>query len=394
MEKLRTTVGSLFFAGKPYRAMVQKIYREMLGVMAKSLLIILAIRVLGYRKIGNFLAELIMMLKGCSWEEAQSLYFVYIRSNIEYLMFYAFLIFFIIFMRMLILRFTRYFDEIIAGVDQLVTGDEPIVLSPELDFMEIRLTEVRRQLQAAAAVEREAEKKKNDFLLYLAHDIRTPLTSVVGYLSLLRQFPEQGVEIERKYLNIVLDKALQLQKLVEEFFDVTRLTFQQVTLDEKPVDIGCMLMQLADEAYPMAHAVGMTVRLSVQSEPMMVSADPDKLARALQNLLRNAVSYGQKGEILISAHQGENQCALSVSNRGQVPQEELDRFFERFYRGDPSRGSAPNGNSTGGAGLGLVIARDIIRLHGGSISAGCQDGWITFRVLLPVLRDSTEKPSA
>lgn len=394
MEKLRTTVGSLFFAGKPYRAMVQKIYREMLGVMAKSLLIILAIRVLGYRKIGNFLAELIMTLKGCSWEEAQSLYFVYIRSNIEYLMFYAFLIFFIIFMRMLILRFTRYFDEIIAGVDQLVTGDEPIVLSPELDFMEIRLTEVRRQLQAAAAAEREAEKKKNDFLLYLAHDIRTPLTSVVGYLSLLRQFPEQGVEIERKYLKIVLDKALQLQKLVEEFFDVTRLTFQQVTLDVKPVDIGCMLMQLADEAYPMAHAAGMTVRLSVQSEPMMVSADPDKLARALQNLLRNAVSYGQKGEILISAHQGENQCALSVSNRGQVPQEELDRFFERFYRGDPSRGSAPNGNSTGGAGLGLVIARDIIRLHGGSISAGCQDGWITFRVLLPVLRDSTEKPSA
>ena len=394
MEKLRTTVGSLFFAGKPYRAMVQKIYREMLGVMAKSMLIILAIRVLGYQKIGNFLTKLIVWIKGCSWAEAQSLYFVYIRSNIEYLMFYAFLIFFIIFMRMLILRFTRYFDEIIAGVDQLVTGDEPIVLSPELDFMEIRLTEVRRQLQAAAAAEREAEKKKNDFLLYLAHDIRTPLTSVVGYLSLLRQFPEQGVEIERKYLNIVLDKALQLQKLVEEFFDVTRLTFQQVTLDVKPVDIGCMLMQLADEAYPMAHAAGMTVRLSVQSEPMMVSADPDKLARALQNLLRNAVSYGQKGEILISAHQEENQCALSVSNRGQVPQEELDRFFERFYRGDPSRGSAPNGNSTGGAGLGLVIARDIIRLHGGSISAGCQDGWITFRVLLPVLRDSTEKPSA
>lgn len=394
MEKLRTTVGSLFFAGKPYRAMVQKIYREMLGVMAKSMLIILAIRVLGYQKIGNFLTKLIVWIKGCSWAEAQSLYFVYIRSNIEYLMFYAFLIFFIIFMRMLIWRFTRYFDEIIAGVDKLVTGDEPIALGPELDFMEIRLTEVRRQLQAAAAAEREAEKKKNDFLLYLAHDIRTPLTSVVGYLSLLRQFPEQGVEIERKYLNIVLDKALQLQKLVEEFFDVTRLTFQQVTLDVKPVDIGCMLMQLADEAYPMAHAAGMTVRLSVQSEPMMVSADPDKLARALQNLLRNAVSYGQKGEILISAHQEENQCALSVSNRGQVPQEELDRFFERFYRGDPSRGSAPNGNSTGGAGLGLVIARDIIRLHGGSISAGCQDGWITFRVLLPVLRDSTEKPSA
>ena len=146
MEKLRRSVGKLFFAGKPYRAMVQKIYREMLGVMAKSFLIILAIRVLGYQKIGNFLTELLMQLKDCSWSEAQSLYFTYIRSNIEYLMFYAFLFFFIIFMRMLILRFTRYFDEIIAGVDQLVSGDRPIILSPELDFMQVRLTEVRRQL--------------------------------------------------------------------------------------------------------------------------------------------------------------------------------------------------------------------------------------------------------
>lgn len=387
MEKLRQSIGRLFFAGKPYRAMVQKIYREMLGVMAKSFLIILAIRVLGYQKIGNFLAELIVWIKGCSWAEAQSIYFTYIRSNIEYLMFYAFLVFFIIFMRMLILRFTRYFDEIIAGVDQLVKGDQPIILSPELDFMEVRLKEVRRQLQAAAAAEREAEKKKNDFLLYLAHDIRTPLTSVIGYLSLLKQFPEQDVAIENKYLNIVLDKALQLQKLIEEFFDVTRLTFQQVALELKPVDIGCMLMQLADEAYPLANSAGMTVQLSVQSDPIMVKADPDKLARALQNLLRNAVSYGGKGEILISAHCGDNECILSFSNRGQVPQQELDRFFERFYRGDPSRGSAPNGNSTGGAGLGLVIARDIIRLHGGSLSASCQDGWITFKVLLPVLRE-------
>ena len=384
MEKLRRSVGKLFFAGKPYRAMVQKIYREMLGVMAKSFLIILAIRVLGYQKIGNFLTELLIQLKDCSWSEAQSLYFTYIRSNIEYLMFYAFLFFFIIFMRMLILRFTRYFDEIIAGVDQLVSGDRPIILSPELDFMQVRLTEVRRQLQAAAAAEREAEKKKNDFLLYLAHDIRTPLTSVIGYLSLLEKFSGLDAVTAKKYLTIAKDKALKLQRLIEEFFDVTRLTFQQVKLNLQPVDVGCMLVQLSDEACPMANAAGMTIRLSVQSEPIMVNADPDKLARALQNLLRNAVSYGQKGDILISVHQGEKQCALSFSNRGQVPEEELERFFERFYRGDPSRGSAPNGNNTGGAGLGLVIARDIIRLHGGSLSASCQDGQITFRVLLPI----------
>ena len=166
---------------------------------------------------------------------------------------------------------------------------------------------------------------------------------------------------------------------------MTRLTFQQVKLNLQPVDVGCMLVQLSDEAYPMANAAGMTIRLSVQSEPIMVNADPDKLARALQNLLRNAVSYGQKRRYFDFCTSGEkNSAPLSFSNRGQVPEEELERFFERFYRGDPSRGSAPNGNNTGGAGLGLVIARDIIRLHGGSLSASCQDGQITFRVLLPI----------
>ena len=146
-----------------------------------------------------------------------------------------------------------------------------------------------------------------------------------------------------------------------------------------------MLVQLADEAFPVAASAGMTIQLSGQSDPIMVNADPDKLARALQNLMRNAVSYGEKGQISISSKVLDNQCAIFFSNPGQVAQQELDRFFERFYRGDPSRGSAPNGNSTGGAGLGLVIARDIIRLHGGSLSASCQDGQITFRVLLPIL---------
>ena len=302
----------------------------MLGVMAKSFLIILAIRVLGYQKIGNILTGLLMRINECSWSEAQSLYHVYIRSNIEYLMFYAFLVFFLIFMRMLILRFTRYFDEIIEGVDQLVKGDQPIILSPELDFMEIRLIKVRCQLQAAAAAEREAEKKKNDFLLYLAHDIRTPLTSVIGYLSLLKQFPKQGAAIEGRYLNIALDKALQLQKLIEEFFDVTRLTFQQVRPELQPVDIGCMLVQLSDEAYPVAAAAGMTVRLSGQPEPIIVNADPDKLARALQNLLRNAVSYGEKGQISIASEVEGNRCIISFSNPGQVPQQQLERFLSAF----------------------------------------------------------------
>ena len=177
-------VKELFWAKKPYRPVVLKIFREMLGLLVKAAAAIFAIRVLGYRKIGNFLTALIMRLSGRdNWEWAQGVYFTYIRQNIAYWMFYAFAVFFLIFCWMLLNRFTRYFDVILSGVDQLVEGgDKPFSRPPELKFMEERLTEVRGRLQAAAKAEREAEKRKSDSLLSLAHDIRTPLPSVLGYL--------------------------------------------------------------------------------------------------------------------------------------------------------------------------------------------------------------------
>ena len=370
-------VKELFRAKKPYRPVVLKIFREMLGLLVKAAAAIFAIRVLGYRKIGNFLTALIMRLSGRDdWEWAQGIYFTYIRQNIEYWMFYAFAVFFLVFCWMLLNRFTRYFDVILSGVDQLVEGgDKPFSMPPELKFMEERLTEVRGRLQAAAKAEREAEKRKSDFLLSLAHDIRTPLTSVLGYLSLLEEGKAGEAERE-KYLSITLRKARQMQELVEEFFEAARLTYAGVKLRLQPIDLSVLLLQLADEMLPQLTAAGRALRVTLP-ERIPVMADPDQLVRVFQNLLRNACAYGEEGTVLLTASAGKRQAAVSVSNPGTVPEEALSRLFERLYRRDPSRGS-------GGAGLGLTIAREIVRLHGGTVSARCADGRTVFTVTLPV----------
>lgn len=368
----------VLWAEKPYRQMVAKIFKEMLGVMVKAIVTVFLIRVLGYNKIGNIITQTIMRLFDKSWNEAEQLYWNYFRKNIEYLMFWAFLVFFIIIFRLMVNRFTQYFDEIISGVDQLVDGENtPFSMSPELSFMQERLTQVREQLNRAAQAEREAEQRKSDFLLYLAHDIRTPLTSVIGYLNLMQENMGLEKDLQEKYIRITLEKAQRLQKLVEEFFAVTRLTFGQIVLHKQPVNLTYMMEQIADEMYPQLQETGMEI-VRKMPESMRIIADPDQLARVFINLVRNAVTYGQKGTVEITGIAGKELVQVSVASLGEVPEEELGRLFEKFYRRDFSR------NSSGGAGLGLAISKDIVRLHGGNITAMSRNGRTVFTVFLPV----------
>ncbi len=368
----------VLWAEKPYRHMVTKIFREMLGVLAKAIVTVCLIRVLGYNKIGNMITRTIMALFDKGWDDAQYIYIVYIRSNLEYIMFWVFLLFFIIIFRLMLNRFTHYFDEMIAGVDQLVDGEsKPFSMSPELSFMQERLTQVREQLNRAAQAEREAEQRKSDFLLYLAHDIRTPLTSVIGYLNLMQENAGLERDLREKYVRITLDKAQRLQKLVEEFFDITRLTFGQVSLHKQPVSLTYMMEQIADEMYPQLQEAGMEI-VRKMPESMRIPADPEKLARVFINLVRNAAVYGEKGTIEITGIAGKEWVQVSVASLGEVPEEDLERLFEKFYRRDPSR------SSSGGAGLGLAIARDIVQLHGGRIVAAARNGRTIFTVSLPI----------
>lgn len=225
-----------------------------------------------------------------------------------------------------------------------------------------------------------AEQQKNDLIVYLAHDLKTPLTSVIGYLTILDEMPDLPPEQRSKFVGITLSKAYRLEQLINEFFEITRLNLSELSAEKTTVDLSVMLFQLSEEFYPLLTENRMTLITDIDSG-IKLSADADKLARALDNLLRNAVNYGWcDSEITLSAHLRDADAVVTLTNKGdEIPQEKLPRLFDRFCRLDSARKS-----STGGAGLGLAITKQIIKLHGGTIIAECEGNDITFTVTLPL----------
>lgn len=253
--------------------------------------------------------------------------------------------------------------------------DLPNVLAPA----EAELRRARQQVQRNAAIAREAEQRKNDLIVYLAHDLKTPLTSVIGYLTLLRDEPQISPEMRARYTGIALDKAERLEDLINEFFDITRFNLSHIELDRRPTDLTRMVEQVVSEFGPMLAEQHLTCRTDLPPR-LEYSCDPDKMARVFDNLLRNACHYSYPDtEVEIAAVVESGAAVLTFRNSGRtIPPEKLDRIFEQFFRLDESRASR-----TGGAGLGLAIARQIVELHGGTISAESADEHICFTVRLP-----------
>ena len=289
----------------------------------------------------------------------------------------------------------RYLDEIIDASGKLIASrEEPVRLSDVLVDVEKQLNQFRLQGLQAEATVREAEQRKNDLIIYLAHDLKTPLTSIIGYLSLLRDEPQISPEFRARYTGIALDKALRLEELTNEFFDITRFNLTTLTLEPEQVNLSRMLEQITYEFLPVLSDKGLSWQLVLQPEVQM-NCDPDKLQRVFDNLIRNAVNYSYPDTAIsltmktanVSGQPGSSQTGpetpwieVQVSNHGKtIPPEKLGRIFEQFFRLDSSRSS-----STGGAGLGLAISKEIVELHGGSIRAESADERITFTVWLPV----------
>ena len=216
-------------------------------------------------------------------------------------------------------------------------------------------------------------------VVYLAHDLKTPLTSVIGYLTLLRDEGQISEELREKYLSISLEKAERLEDLINEFFEITRFSLSSITLEYSNVNLTRLLEQLTYEFQPMLSEKNLTCSLEMERD-MTLRCDVDQMQRVLDNLLRNAVNYSfEGGTIRIGAAREGDDMKIRVSNRGNtIPKEKLERIFEQFYRLDSARSSR-----SGGAGLGLAIAKEIVELHQGTITARSEDERIEFEVTLP-----------
>ncbi len=240
------------------------------------------------------------------------------------------------------------------------------------------LSAVRAQLLLQRAETRQQERRRQDLIAFLAHDLKTPLTSVLGYLELLRDEPGLSDDQRAKYTGIALSKAKRLEELVGEFFDINTM---DLALDHRdPVQISFLLEQLADEFYPLFAAKELKCTLDIQPH-LVVTGDGDKLARVFDNVLRNAVNYSAPGGPVGLTAKGERGCVVvTVTNEGlEIPEKELSNIFEKFYRLDAARSTR-----TGGAGLGLAIAKEIVELHGGSIRAESTGHHTAFVITLPL----------
>lgn len=274
-----------------------------------------------------------------------------------------------------------YLGDVVRATEQIYKGgDGPVILPAALHDIEAQMNQIKSDMLASRRAAEDADRRKNDLVVYLAHDLKTPLTSVIGYLTLLQDEQELTTEQRAKYTGIALDKAERLEDLINEFFDITRFSLTSVTLDRRSVNLSRMLEQIADEFAPMLRERGLSCAVNAPSE-LMISCDPDKLQRVFDNLLRNAMNYSYSNtEISITLSVEGERAEIVFVNRGDtIPAPQLERLFEQFYRLDSARMSR-----TGGSGLGLAIAKEIVELHGGSISAQSADERIIFNVLLPL----------
>ena len=277
---------------------------------------------------------------------------------------------------------SSYVQDIYDSTDKLFDEkNEYISLPGEMKDLEIKLNHFRSESFKNKKLAYENEKKKDELIVYLAHDIKTPLTVVIGYLSLLNEIDDMPTIQRKKYLELVLNKSYRLEELINELFDIARFNSEKIILEKEELNLNLMIEQIIDDFYPILNDLNKKINFKA-TKNLNIYADPDKLSRVFNNLIKNAINYSKDNtDIDINAKKSNNEIIVSVTNKGKmIPKDKLDKIFENFYRIDESRTS-----KTGGSGLGLAISKEIVSLHGGKIKVTSDKDKTTFIVILPIL---------
>ncbi len=236
--------------------------------------------------------------------------------------------------------------------------------------------------------ERKIEKSKDELITNVSHDLRTPLTSIIGYLGLIEDKQYQNEEDILKYTHIAYSKAKQMKNLVDDLFEYTKVQQHGAPVNIMRVDLDQLLEQLTASFALEAERRGIEISSKVVPNPLMIEADPEKLGRVFNNLVANAFKYGNGASyIRITAHQEQSNVVVKVANDGTpIPKEAQDHLFERFYRAEASRSRA-----TGGTGLGLAIVKSIVDLHHGQVTVTSDEHETAFIVTLPLKQEQLKK---
>ena len=304
----------------------------------------------------------------------------------------CFIFFFSVYFVFFTKKIVDYFEQIDRGIEEFSEGNFDIEFEvrneDELSNMARNLNRTTGEINRILAKERDEEKSRKEFITCIAHDLRTPLTSVIGYLQLVmakahasRSNEELQIKNE-EYVKIAYEKAIRLQGLIEELFSFTKTDSTELRLHLTEIDVVKLMEQLADECYPSLQEAGLALEFKTSAEVIKIEADGELMARAIANLLTNGIKYGKDGKKIIIDLYRENENSdlhIRIINYGRlIPEKDIDHIFDKFYRVEDTRSL-----QTGGAGLGLAITQNIVKLHGGCVNVKSDLSGTVFEIVLP-----------
>lgn len=286
----------------------------------------------------------------------------------------------------------QYIKEIIIGIERMKNGDMEtgirVAGEDELAVIANSINEMRMQIASENETKRLAEQTKDELITNVAHDLRTPLTSIIGYLDLVKREDFLTPAQQKKYIGIVYDKAKSLETLIKDLFDYTRYDKDKMKIHKNHLNLNQFMEQLIDEFYPSFTEKELVCKKEISKSELFICGDGELLARAIGNLISNAIKYGADGKLVeIDTKKDGEKAVINIVNYGRIiPNEDIDKIFDKFYRVESSRSL-----KTGGTGLGLAIAKNIVGLHEGTISARSSVDGTVFQIVLPLAKEQNSK---
>ncbi|WP_042454244.1 sensor histidine kinase [Neobacillus dielmonensis] len=279
-----------------------------------------------------------------------------------------------------------YFTLILNSSQKLSQGQFELDLpvrnaKGSLGSMANHLNEVKGQLEQLIEEEKRVIRSKNELVTNVSHDLRTPLTSIMGYLRLIEEDKYRDEVELRCFVNIAYEKANRLNRMVNDLFEFTKINNREIALKPVRFNVSELLRQLAEQFTPELQEANMHLGIHIPDKAISLEADPDKLMRVFENLFSNAIKYGKDGKkIDLYLEDRTSYVVVKLVNYGQpIPAKAIPLIFERMYRIDQSRTA-----ETGGTGLGLAIAKGIVDMHHGEISVSSNERETIFQVQLPI----------
>ncbi|MDS1003842.1 HAMP domain-containing sensor histidine kinase [Clostridium sporogenes] len=279
----------------------------------------------------------------------------------------------------------NYIKKICSGLNEMSRGNLKYRINEkgkdELQLIAFNVNNMAKELERKIENERNIETSKQELITNVSHDLRTPLTNIIGYIEIIREGSYKNENELLKYIDIISSKADGLRKLTNDLFMYTKLSSGTVNLNISKFSINELIEQLIDEYIDLFESNNLKIKEDLISESVLINGDPDKIARIFDNLFTNAIKYSIKpSDINLSlTKKGENVIIYISNHCDNLEKEDINNLFERFYMADKSR--SDNKNSSG---LGLAISRTIAELHHGKLTGEYENEIVTFALELPI----------